>query len=112
MPTTATSWSFGPVARVALFAEIEKIANAQAKKSVWKKRAKAGLGYAAGYAAGHVTGMLVDKGLRTAFKNKYPNWTPEFRHRVLYPALGAASLGLMVAREYAAHKHREVERDD
>jgi hypothetical protein len=97
---------------VALFAEIEKIAETQAKKSVWKKRVKAGLGYAAGYAAGHVTGMVVDKGLRHAFKNKYPNWTPQFRHRVLYPALGAATLGLMVAREYGAHKHHEATRDE
>lgn len=111
MPTTRTSSSSGLVGRVALFDEIEKIAQEQ-PKSKWKKRLKAGLGYAAGYAAGHVTGMAVDKGLQKVFKNKYPNWTPEFRNRVLYPALGAATVGLMVAREYAAHKHREAYSDE
>ena len=98
---------------MALFSELEKIAEEQIpKQPKWKKRLKTGLGYAAGYTAGHLTGMALERGVQHVFRNKYPNWTPQFRHAVLYPALGAATLGLMIAREHAAQKREEALRDE
>lgn len=108
MRTTPTSSSFGSVSRVALFDEIEKISETQlSRKERLKRHLKHGLGYAAGYTAGHLTGMVADKALSHVFRDKYPKWSPQFKHMVLFPALGAATVGLQIAHQHAAAKRKE-----
>lgn len=102
--------------RAALFDELLKIAEAEVQKpktSPLKKALKIGALSALGYTAGHGGAMLADKALSHIFRNKYPNWTPEFKHKVLYPLLGAASLGSTLATHYTLAKRREaMERDE
>jgi hypothetical protein len=72
----------------------------------WKRVAKAGLAAGGGYVAGHVGAMAADAALSRIFKNKYPNWTPAFKHKVLFPLLGLAMVG-MVAGNHIANDRRE-----
>jgi hypothetical protein len=109
MATTPTSSLSGATRRAALFDEIEKIAQqevASPKKTNWKSVLKAGAGYAAGYATGHVGGMAIERGLSHVFKDKWPQMSPAARQKVLYPLLGAATVGLM-AVNHAAQLRRQ-----
>jgi hypothetical protein len=101
------------VSRAALFDEIEKIAEATPKKSRWPRALKSAAGYALGYAAGHGAGMLIDKGLQKALKDKYPKISPEVKKKLLFPLMGAATVGVMAAHNYTAERQRRlVEQDE
>ena len=117
MPTTLTSSLSGPARRAALFDEIEKIAEQEMqqapavplkKKPNWKNVLKAGAGYAAGYAAGHVGGMAIERGMSHLFKDKWPQMSPAARSKILYPLLGAATVGLMAVNHAAAIRRQEA----
>jgi hypothetical protein len=108
MRTTQTSWPFTGTAREALFDEIVKLSSeapAQLPQKPagarWKRVAKVGLAAGAGYVAGHVGAMAVDAGLKKVFKNKYPNWSPGFKKKVLFPLLGLAMVGMTVGNQIA-----------
>lgn len=116
MATTPTSFPSGATSRAALFDEIEKIAEQQAvaqpKKTNWKNVLKAGAGYAAGYAAGHVGGMAIERGMSHLFKDKWPHMSPEARQKVLYPLLGAATVGLMAVNHAAQIRRQQALEED
>jgi hypothetical protein len=125
MPTTRTSCRFSATHK-ARFAdqrnelrnascldEVEKIAEDAIKKNPrWKKALKSGATYALGYAAGHGAAALIDKGLSTALKSKYPQMSPAFKQRVLYPLLGVSMVGLMAAQNYANTRQQKMVESD
>lgn len=101
--------------RFAIFDELEKIAEgAQAPKKTpqWKRALTTAGKYALGYTAGHGAGMLIDKGLAVALKDKYPRWKPSTKHTLLYPLLGAASVGIMAGANYAASQRKKAMEED
>jgi len=100
--------------RMALLDEIEKISEDQAPKSdpKWKRIGKSALGYSAGYAAGHAGGMIADAAARRIFKNKYPQWTPAFKQRVLYPLLGLSMVGVLVGQQVAEAQRAKMLKGD
>jgi hypothetical protein len=122
MPTTATSClssathsaRFAEQRTASCFDEIEKIAEDVAKKSPrWKRALKSGATYALGYAAGHGAGALIDKGLSTVLKNKYPQMSPAFKQKLLYPLLGLSMVGLMAAQNYTnTRQQKMIETDE
>ena len=99
---------------MALFAELGKIAAVTASQKLsFKDRAKrAGkmaLYTAGAYGLGHATGMLVDKGVSRVMKTPWSQWDYQTRHKMLYPALGVATVGLMAATAHAQRKRAELE---
>ena len=82
------------------------------KKPNWKNVLKAGAGYALGGAAGYVGGMAAERGLSHLLKDKWPSLTPEQRYKVLYPALGAATVGLMAVNHAAQIRRQQALEED
>jgi len=57
--------------------------------------------------------MLIDKGLQKALKDKYPKISPEVKKKLLFPLMGAATVGVMAAHNYTAERQRRlVEQDE
>jgi len=98
--------------QAALFDELEKIAEEpqlpKKPKPLWKRVLKAGALSAAGSAAGYSAALLVDEGLRRAFKKSYPKWTPQTKYRVLNTATGALGLASLAAQQYGAQKYKRM----
>jgi hypothetical protein len=124
MATTRTSSASGTESLVAssaetyvaLFDELEKIAEDELKKNPdpkWKRVLKAGALTTAGAAAGYGAGMLVDEGLRRAFKDSYQKLHPATKLKVLPIISGALGLAATAAQQYGAYKYkRRVEGDE
>ena len=110
MTTTRTSWPSTATARAALFDELVKL-SAEEPKSIaprWKRVAKAGLAAGGGYIAGHVGAMAADAMLSRLFKKKYPQWTPDFKRKVLFPLLGLAMAGMTIGNQIANDQRERV----
>jgi hypothetical protein len=125
MATTPTFSLSGAARHAALFDEIEKIsfemgqhappqhpAPPGQKKLNVKKVLQAGAGYALGYGAGHVGGMAIERGLSHVFGKKWPYMSPEARQKVLYPALGVATVALMAVHQAANAKRQQAMESD
>jgi hypothetical protein len=100
----------------AFFDELEKIAEEELKKNQdprWKRVLKAGAITTAGSAAGYGVGMLVDEGLRRAFKDSYQKLHPAMKLKVLPIISGALGFAATAAQQYGAYKYkRRVEGDE
>lgn len=120
---TPTSSRSGQARLAALFDEIEKISHETtapplsqpppAKRPDWKRVLKGGAAYAAGYGVGHVGGMGIERGLSAAFGNKWPQMSRESRMKILYPALGVATVaGMAIGHASALRRQQLLEGDE
>jgi hypothetical protein len=93
----------------ALSDELRKIASAQEGRNArLKKFLKSTAVVGAGTGAGYGAGMLAEKAFQKALGQKWEKMPISSKTRLLGAAIGLASAGAFVGREWTAHERKEA----